>query len=315
MLDILLVTAPIYLIIALGFGAVRLGLFEKADMRLIGRLLVLIILPIMVFRTISLYDIDDILQWDFLTVYLLASVFAWVLAHQWARRWRGHEEPMSSFMAMGMSGSNSVFVGYPILSQLIGPAADVALALCLLVENVIMYPMSLVMADRRAGQSWSQALRHAGMSVLRNPILVAIVLGVLCATAGWHLPALLDRTAALVASAAAPLALFMIGGILVGQRVRGMRLDLTAVTFGKLVLHPALTLAVLWALPIASAPMALAAVAMAAMPLPSLYPALGQRHGIEGFCAAALVTVTVVSFFTINAWLWLLPAWLPHLVP
>jgi hypothetical protein len=42
---------------------------------------------------------------------------------------------------------------------------------------------------------------------------------------------------------------------------------------------------------------------------------LGQRHGIEGFCAAALVTVTVVSFFTINAWLWLLPAWLPHLVP
>jgi malonate transporter len=101
--------------------------------------------------------------------------------------------------------------------------------------------------------------------------------------------------------------LFMIGGILVGQRVRGMRLDLTAVTFGKLVLHPAVTLAVLWALPIASAPMALAAVAMAAMPLPSLYPALGQRHGIEGFCAAALVTVTVVSFFTINAWLWLLP--------
>lgn len=307
MLDILLVTAPIYLIIALGFGAVRFGLFDKADMRLIGRLLVLIILPIMVFRTINQYDIDDILQWDYLAVYWLASVLAWVLAHQWARRWRGHEGAMSSFMAMGMSSSNSVFVGYPILSQLIGPAADVALALCLLVENLIVYPLTVVMADRRAGQSWSQALRQAGASVWRNPILMAIVLGVVCASAGWHLPALLDRTAALVASAAAPLALFMIGGILVGQQVRGMRLDLTAVTFGKLVLHPALTLAVLWVLPIASAPMALAAVAMAAMPLPAIYPALGQRHGIEGFCSAALVTVTVVSFFSINAWLWVLP--------
>lgn len=307
MLDILLVTAPIYLIIALGFGAVRFGLFEKADMSLIGRLLVLIILPIMVFRTINQYNINDILQWDYLTVYLLASVLAWMLAQQWARRWRGHAGAMSSFVAMGMSGSNSVFVGYPILSQLIGTAADVALALCLLVENLVIYPMSLVMADRRAGQSWSQALRHAGMSVWRNPILVAIVLGVLCATAGWHLPALLERTAGLVASAAAPLALFMIGGILVGQQIRGMRLDLTAVTVGKLVLHPALTLAVLWVLPIASAPMALAAVAMAAMPLAAIYPALGQRHGIEGFCSAALVTVTVVSFFSINAWLWLLP--------
>jgi len=315
MLDILLITAPIYLIIALGFGAVRFGLFEKADMRLIGRLLVLIILPIMVFRTISQYDIADILQVDYLTVYLLASVLAWVLAHQWARRWRGHEGAMSSFTAMGMSGSNSVFVGYPILSQLIGPAADVALALCLLVENLVIFPMTLVMADRRAGQSWSQALRQAGASVWRNPILMAIVLGVLCATAGLHLPPLLDRTAGLVASAAAPLALFMIGGILVGQQVRGMRLDLTAVTFGKLVLHPALTLAVLWALPIASAPMAMAAVAMAAMPIPAVYPALGQRHGIEGFCAATLVTVTVVSFFTLNAWLWLLPPWLASLVP
>lgn len=307
MLNILLITAPIYLIIALGFGAVRFGLFEKADMRLIGRLLVLIILPIMVFRTISQYDIDDILQVDYLAVYLLASVLAWVLAHQWARRWRGHDGAMSSFMAMGMSGSNSVFVGYPILSQLVGPAADVALALCLLVENLVIFPLTLVMADRRAGQSWSQALRQAGASVWRNPILMAIVLGVLCATAGWHLPALLDRTAALVASAAAPLALFMIGGILVGQRVRGLRLDLSAITFGKLVLHPALTLAVIWVVPIASAPMALAAVAMAAMPIPAVYPALGQRHGIEGFCAAALVTVTVVSFFTLNAWLWLLP--------
>jgi len=307
MLDILLITAPIYLIIALGFGAVRYGLFEKTDMSLIGRLLVLIILPIIVFHTISKSDIADLLQWDYLAVYWLASVLAWVLAHQWARRWRGHEGAMSSFMALGMSCSNSVFVGYPILSQLIGPAADVALALCLLVENLIVYPLTVVMADRRAGQSWSQALRQAGASVWRNPILMALVLGVVCASAGWHLPALLDRTAALVASAAAPLALFMIGGILVGQQVRGMRLDLTAVTFGKLVLHPALTLAVLWVLPIASAPMALAVVAFAAMPLAAIYPALGQRHGIEGFCSAALVTVTVVSFFTLNAWLWVLP--------
>jgi predicted permease len=147
--------------------------------------------------------------------------------------------------------------------------------------------------------------------VVSNPIVMAIALAVLCAVVGWHLPSVLDRTAGLIASAAAPLALFMIGGILVGQRLVGMRTDLAAVTTGKLLLHPALTLGVLWLLPITSAPLALAAVAFAAMPLPAVYPALGQRHGIEGFCAAALVTATVVSFFTLNAWLWLLPRWLP----
>lgn len=311
MLDILLITAPIYLIIGVGYGAVRLGLFQKTDMRLIGRLLVLIILPVMVFRTISRYDIADILRLDYLAVYTLASLLAWGLAHQWARRVRGHGGPMSAFVGMGMSGSNSVFVGYPIVSQLIGPAADVALALCLLVENLLIFPLTLVMADMRAGASWRQALRGALTSVVRNPIVMAIVLAVLCATLGWHLPPVLDRTAGLVASAAAPLALFMIGGILVGQRLAGMRTDLAGVTAGKLLLHPALTLGVLWLLPITSAPLALAAVAFAAMPIPAVYPALGQRHGIDGFCAAALVTATVVSFFTLNAWLWMLPRWLP----
>lgn len=310
MLDILLITAPIYLIMGLGFGAVRWGLFEKSDMRLIGRLLVLIILPVMVFRTISRYDIGDILQLDYLAVYALASLLAWALAHQWARRLRGQDVSKASFVAMGFSCSNSVFVGYPILAQLIGPMADVALALCLLVENLLVIPLTLVMADRRAGADWRQTLRQVSTSAARNPILVAIVLAVLCATLGWHLPPVLERTAGLIAAAAAPLALFMIGGILVGQRLQGLRTEMAVITLGKLLLHPALVLAVMWLLPVASGPLALAAVAFAAMPIASIYPALAQRHHLDGFCATAMVGSTVVSFFTLNAWLWLMPRWL-----
>ena len=136
-LDTLLITAPIYLIIGLGFGAVRFGLFQKTDMRLMGRLLVLIILPVMVFRTISRYDIAEILQWDYLAVYALASLLAWGLAHQWAYRLRGHSGATTAFVGMGVACSNSVFVGYPILSPLVGPVADVALALCLLVVGML----------------------------------------------------------------------------------------------------------------------------------------------------------------------------------
>lgn len=309
-LDTLLITAPIYLIIGLGFGAVRFGLFQKTDMRLMGRLLVLIILPVMVFRTIGRYDIAEILQWDYLAVYALASLLAWGLAHQWASRLRGHSGATTAFVGMGVACSNSVFVGYPILSPLVGPVADVALALCLLVENLLIIPLTLVMADRRAGTDARQAVRQVMGSLVRNPILVAIVLAVLCATLGWHLPPVLDRTAGLIASAAAPLALLMIGGVLVGQRLQGVRTDLAAITMGKLVLHPVLVLGLMWLLPIEAPALALAAVAFAAMPIPAVYPALGQRHQLDGFCATALVSTTVVSFVSLNAWLWLLPRWL-----
>ena len=48
---------------------------------------------------------------------------------------------------MGLCASNSAFVGYPIALQLFGPAASVALALCSLVENLLVMPLSLALAE------------------------------------------------------------------------------------------------------------------------------------------------------------------------
>ncbi|WP_310627008.1 AEC family transporter [Limnohabitans sp.] len=53
-------------------------------------------------------------------------------------------------------------------------------------------------------------------------------------------------------------------------------------------------------------------VLLASMPMLGIYPLLAQRHGQEGFCAAALLVTTVASFFTISLILWAmgeLPGW------
>jgi hypothetical protein len=54
-----------------------------------------------------------------------------------------------------------------------------------------------------------------------------------------------------------------------------------------------------------------AAVALA-LPVLSIYPILAQKYHFDGFCAAALLFSTVLSFVTISANLWLLravPGW------
>ena len=50
MLNVLAVTAPIYLLIAVGFLAVRRGVFQRSDMQLLGRLLV----PLLLLRLLPL---------------------------------------------------------------------------------------------------------------------------------------------------------------------------------------------------------------------------------------------------------------------
>lgn len=55
----------------------------------------------------------------------------------------------SVLIGLGMSFSNSGFVGYPIALQILGPPAAAALAMCMIVENVLMFPLALVLAVPR----------------------------------------------------------------------------------------------------------------------------------------------------------------------
>lgn len=307
MLNVLAVTAPIYLLIAVGFLAVRRGVFQRSDMQLLGRLLVLFVLPALVFRAINRYPIAEVLNPGYLFAYGLGSLALLVLGLAYGRRLRGHGMAASAFIGMGMAASNSMFVGYPILSQLVGDSADIALTLCLLIENLLIIPATLMLADTQSHLPWHQALRRSLASVLRNPIVLAILAGLATSLLGWRVPAVIDRTLTIVAGAAAPVALFMIGGVLVGQKLQGVRRDLLAVALGKLVLHPLAIVGLLLLVPPLPAPLMLAAIAFAAMPTPAIYPALAQRFGQDGFCATALVLVTFVSFVSINAWLMLLP--------
>lgn len=310
--SVLEVTAPIYLLIAAGFAAVRSGWMAAGDMRVLGRFVAQFCVPALLFRAISRQPIGDVLHGDYLAVYAAGSMLVLSAVTLFARLARGREMPLAALQGLGAAGSNSAFVGYPIVQQIVGPAAGVALALCTLVENLLVMPIALALADSSAGGKRPlQVLRASARGLLRNPMILAIFAGLLCSTLGLVLPSVLERTVTLAAAAAPPTALFVIGGSLVGLQLTGIRGDLALVAGGKLLLHPLAVLGCVWLLPPAEPALRAAAVLFAAMPMLSIYPVLAQKHGHERFCAAALLAATVVSFVTISVLIATLPdAWL-----
>jgi len=78
------------------------------------------------------------------------------------------------------------------------------------------------------------------------------------------------------------------------------------VALAKLLLHPLAVFAMLWLLPPIDPPLRMAAVIYASMPMLSIYPILAQRYHYEGFCAAALLVATLLSFVTVSIVLWLM---------
>ena len=309
-IDILGITGPIYLAIALGYFATRRAWFSKADMPVFGRFTIQIALPALLFNALSQRSAAEVFNLQYLGAYALGSLLVIGLGLWWARRVQGHSPSYSSMMAMGMACPNSGFVGYPIMLLTLGaPVAGVALALNMVVENLLLIPVLLAVADSEGGQAghWRQVLRQTLLGLLRNPMIWGIVGGFVWSLTGWTLPAPLGRTINLFAAASGALSLFVIGGSLVGLQAQGMGRTVWHIALGKLVLHPlAMAAMLLWVFDLADPALRSAALLTAALPMLGIYTILSQRHGHGAISAAALLVTTVLSFFTLSTLLWLL---------
>jgi malonate transporter len=305
---VLAATAPIYLLIVAGYLVVHFKVFTPEHMRVLGRFVTLIALPALLLRALASRPLGDILNPRYLLAYGLGSLAVLAGVWWWARR-RRESSAKSALLALGMCNSNSAFIGYPVASQLVGGAtAGVGLALCMLVENLLIIPLALAAADAddAAGGNVWQRLRAIVARLVRNPLIIAICVGITVSALNIPVPDVLQRTVGVVAGSASPLALFVIGGALVGLRPGGMLRDVAAVALGKLLLHPAAVLAALALFPLADTSLRRAAVIYACVPMLSIYPVLAQRYRLDSFAAAALLVATTLSFVTINLWLiWL----------
>lgn len=315
MLDILAITGPIYLCIAAGYASVRWNLFTKADMRVFGRFVIQVALPALLFNALASRRLDEVVHTGYLLAYAAGSLVLILGALWFACTVQRKGLTESAYMAMGMTCSNSGYVGYPVMLLLFGPLSGVVLALNLIVENLVKLPLLFTAADVGAHEGERPSLRRAltqtGARLARNPMIVAIFAGFLVALLGWSLPSVITRTVTLFSAASSGLALFIIGGTLVGLQVRGLRRQVSLIAVGKLLLHPlavfgAIVLLPLLGLPAVDGDLRVAAVLSAAMPMLGIYPILAQRHGFEGFTAAALLATTAASFFSLSAILWLM---------
>ncbi len=319
MLDILSITGPIYITIALGYFTTRQGLFARTDMRVLGQFVINLALPALLFNALAQRNLSDIFNGRYLLVYATGSLVAMGLGLLWARR-GAHQDPTTSvYYAMGMSCPNSGFVGYPIALLVIGPVAGVMLGLNMIVENLLLIPLTLALAESATGSGgrWHTVLRQSLVNLFRNPMVLGLMAGFTASLTEWQLPSPVARTVTMFAQASAALSLFVIGGSLAGLHIKGMRRQVAQIAVGKLLLHPAAMLAVLLLAEAAGLPpmephLRVGVVLTAACPMLGIFPILAQRHGRDGLAAAALLGATVASFLSISVLLWVfkqVPGW------
>ncbi|HMN73658.1 MAG TPA: AEC family transporter [Rhodoblastus sp.] len=306
--QVLAITVPIFLLIGVGYFAVRAGLVEQAGLKTMAGFVLNFALPALIIRALATRKLSEVADISYFLVYGGASLVVFAGVFLVARRARGHGRSASAIQALGATAANSGFFGYPTAALVLGAPAGVALSLNMAFENIILIPLALALAEagRSGGGGVAETLRGAALRLVRNPLIIAIVVGALLSGTGLALPAPVARAVDMLANAAGAAALFAIGGALIGLETRGMAGDVGLVVAGKLIAHPLAVFAGLKFAPGLDPALAKAALIFASAPVITIYPLLGAVYGQGRLCAAALMAGTAASFATVSALLYFL---------
>jgi len=305
MTDVLSITAPIFIIIGFGYLAVKSSLMPQEAMPLLGRFVLYFTLPALIFGTLSKMRVNEVIQSDFLAIYAIGSVSALLGGIVLNRLIFKVSLSEASVRGMGMSASNSAFIGYPVLLQVFGSAPTQPFTMALMVENILILPLALILIeygsrDTASGESMLRVWQRIFGRILRSPLIIAITAGLVWASLQLPTPAALDRSLEMLAMASVGTALFVIGGSLVGTRVNDSLGSISLVAAGKLLLHPLLMLLLVMIWRDFDPQLEQAVILAAAMPMLSVFPIIGGHYDYGRQCAGMLLVTTALSFITLT---------------
>ena len=313
MTTVLSTTGTIFFIIAIGYLAVDRKVFSREALQVLGKYVVNLALPALIFRALSGRGLNEISNVGYLGGYLLGSLTVLMVGYFVSRHlWK--TSPISStFDATGMACANSGFVGYPLLVMVLPSIAPTALALNMVVENLVIIPLVLILAERATaptmnGRSLAKLIFHR---VSTNPIVLAMVAGIAVAVFNLPIPVFASNGIDLIAQSSIAVSLFVIGGTVAGISIKSVGKRVFGVVLGKLVFLPiavwvGFSIMALVGAGVDDPNLQKAAIIMAATPAMSIYPVLAQRYGQEEQAATAMLLMTAMSFFTISGLLYLL---------
>jgi hypothetical protein len=308
-LEVLSVTLPVFAVIALGFGIVRLGPFSAETMRGLGAFTLNVTLPCALFNAIASRDFGEVVNPSYLLALasagLVTQLFMWIAA-----RIQGAGPKRRSLSVLAAATPNTAFLGYPIFLLVIPEHAAAVVAMNLLIENILLTPIGLtLLGSVREGNAARPApLALAGqiiLSVLRRPLIIGLCLGFISVLLGIDMPEVVDRFTGLVGQAASPVALIVIGGGLVGLNLQGDLKLASLITSVKLMVHPAMVfvaLSVLTSFGVVTLGPELVTglILTGCLPMFAIFALFGQEAGHEGLASLSVMLATCLSFLTIN---------------
>ncbi|OCG10516.1 hypothetical protein B5800_08790 [Gilliamella apicola] len=235
-------TLPLFILILLGFLAVKLGRWQKTVTDSLTKFTFYIAFPIMLFQIMSHFSEQSEIDIKLLLVFFGGSFIVFATGCLIASKVFKLNGSQSTLFAMGGIYTNTVFVGIPIIKMLLGDQAIPIVAIIVIFNALILWTLATVSIEfvqmgKLSGRSFIKALKN----VSKNPIIIGIFTGIVVNYIGLPIPNFINQSTKMVSDMTAPLSLIVLGMGLAEYKIRDQFLITGSICILKLAILPIIT--------------------------------------------------------------------------
>lgn len=299
------VTLPLFLMIAFGFFLKKVHLLNDGFLKVADKFNFTVTLPVLLFVDLAEADFTESFDLKFLLFCAITtSVVFWGV---WgiARFFIKDRSKLGEFVQASYRSSAAV-MGIALITSIYGSATMSGMMIlgCVPLYNIYAVIVLQTTSPLEAHQNGN--LKKTALAILKNPILLGVILGMLSSLIGVKYPAVISTSLGYLARIASPLALICIGAEFNFSSARSaLKYSLTA-SLIKIVILPVVFVTIAILMGFRNEQLVAIFVMLAGATTPSTF-IMARSYGHEGMITASTVVLTTLgSILTLTFFVFLL---------
>ena len=298
-------TLPVFLVIVLGYILMQTKMLNENFVTVANKFNFQVTLPFLVFKDISSANVRENFDLKFVLFCAGATTLCFFVIWGLTKLFVKDTTIHGAFVQASFRSSAAV-MGIAFIQNIYGNSG---MAPMMIIGSVPLYNIfSVIVLTMEANEQiqGSDRIKKAALGIVKNPIIIGILLGLLVSVSGITFPTLVNKTIQSVASMASPLALIAIGAGFEGKKALGKIKPTIWGAFIKLVLQTVVFLPLACMLGFRTEKLIAILIMLAAPTTPSCYIMAKNMKNDGVLTASSVVVTTLCSSITLTFWIYLI---------
>lgn len=298
-------TLPIFAVIAIGYILKQTGMLNDNFIEVANRFIFKVTLPILLFTDIGATNISKNFDGKYILFCAVVTTICFWTIWFITKKIMKDSSMIGAFVQASFRGSAAIF-GIAFIQNIYG---DAGMAPLMIIGSVPLYNIYSVIVLTFEGDNNEKGMdniKKACINIIKNPIIIGILLGILESLLNINFPKIVDKTLENFAVIASPLALVTIGASFEGKKALAKIKPTLVSSFIKLIVQVALFLPLAVYFGFRDQKL-IALLIMLGCPSTVSSYIMAKNMNNDGVLTSSIIVVTtLLSAFTLTIWIFIL---------